>query len=204
MSSQSHAQKRKAKLKKREEKKSRVSRPEPYFGRYWREKPDCALLLFRTEQAIILAWQISVLGDGFSLCDDDAVEAVETLILQLRAGRLAIPVPGDGSDALPVDSDSPAELICRMILREWQEHSSTHNLPGRDDMVGVLRTVLGSISSVRVDHPGSTRYLRFVSDWMKNELGVMPQAVRADDQETLRAMGLAAPGCAEDGEGDVA
>ncbi|MFM8477834.1 MAG: hypothetical protein ACKOEO_18785 [Planctomycetaceae bacterium] len=203
MSSQSHAQKRKAKLKKREEKKSRVSRPEPYFGRYWREKPECSHLLFRTEQAIILSWQISLLGDGFGLCDDDAVEAVETLILQLRAGRLAIPVSGDGSDPLPVDSDSPAELIFRMILREWQEHSSRHNLPGRDDMVGVLRTVLGSISNVRVDRPGSTRYLQFVSDWMKNELGIMTQAVRSDDHETLRAMGLAAPGAEEAGEGDV-
>jgi hypothetical protein len=172
MSSPSHAQKRKAKLKKREEKKPRVSRPEPYFGRYWREKPECSHLLFRTEQAIVLSWQISLLGDGFGLCDDDAVEAVETLILQLRAGRVAIPVRGEGSDPLPVDSDTPVELIFRMILREWQEHSSRHNLPGRDDMVGVLRTVLGSIS---------------------NELGIMTQAVRSDDHETLSAMGLAAP-----------
>jgi hypothetical protein len=53
--------------------------------------------------------------------------------------------------------------------------------------------VLGSISNVRVDRPGSTRYLQFVSDWMKNELGIMTQAVRSDDHETLSAMGLAAP-----------
>ncbi|MFM7055573.1 MAG: hypothetical protein ACKO2P_01480 [Planctomycetota bacterium] len=167
MPSQSHAQKRKAKLKKRVEKKPRISRPEPYFGTHWRADADCALFMMQTESGISAAWQIS--SKDAPICDDDVVEAIESLIVLLRAGKRLLPSSGESFSEIPVDTK--ADMIVQLILKFWEMHRKDHTLPGRDDVIGVLRSVLGSISKVRVDRPGSTRYLQFVTEWLRDEYG---------------------------------
>ncbi len=166
MSSQSRDQKRKAKLKKRAERKPSVSRPEPYLGNYWRQKPDSATLMMHTECGISMAWQIAPAEQR--MCDQDVVAAMEFLILQQRAGKRLLPTADEAEPTLPFPAGSSVGIIVRSILMRWSLYLEQHKLPARDDVIGVLRSVLGSISKVGTDRPGSTRYLRFVTDWLRN------------------------------------
>jgi hypothetical protein len=168
MPAKSHAQKRKEKLKKRAEKKPRSNRPEPYFGQHWRQHPDCVNTLLAAEMGISSVWQLR--GHRWDLCDDDVVEGVESLILRLRSGQRLLPDP-DAFDHLPDPRqwESNADLFADMILRQWYPILKRGQLPGREDLIGILRTILGSISSVRVERPKSTRYLQFVTESLKED-----------------------------------
>jgi hypothetical protein len=171
MPSKSHAQKRKEKLKKRAEKKPLIIRPEPYFGLHWRQKADCVHTLLAAEFGISCTWQL--VGHRWNLCDDDVVAGVESLILRLRAGQRLLPDPDECDDLPdPQRRENNADLFVDMVLKQWFPILKAGQLPGREDLIGILRTILGSISSVRVQRPGSTRYLQFVTNWLKEDYEV--------------------------------
>ncbi|MFM7037149.1 MAG: hypothetical protein ACKO2L_05440 [Planctomycetaceae bacterium] len=186
MPAKSHAQKRKEKLKKRAEKKPRNNRPEPYFGLHWRQKTDCAHTLLATEIGICSAWLLG--AHRFNLCDDDVVEAVENMILRLRAGQNLLPDPDASEQVLDSEQwDSNPEVFADMILRHWYQISKSGSLPGREDLIGILRTILGSISNVRLERPGSTHYLQFVAEWLRKdfdfEMSVVAVDMTASDED---------------------
>src|SRR5206468_5608884 len=133
-SRQSRDQKRKAKL----EKRARRSQPHvsmAYHGNKFRTE-ELVPALFRTETGI---YESFVMSDR-QMTDKTVVTALERLITQMRQGPLPALPGGEG-----VDLADETDLILFNIHRNWQSLADDPRPPTRDELIGVLRTILGSI-----------------------------------------------------------
>jgi hypothetical protein len=171
----SRDQKRKAKLKK-EAAKSRKHEPLAYHGKKYKTAEYVGIIL-STETGI---YESYVLSDR-KLTDDEVEADLERLILQMRQG----PLPPLGAS----EPDGPAaegseSLIAWNIRRHWQTLEERQALPKREDMIGVLRTILGSLETWRSKSMHSQGYLRFLEGFMK-ETGVSVVKVGPEDELIL-------------------
>jgi hypothetical protein len=166
----SHDQKRKAKLKKRAEHTGNQESLAYKGNKY--KTPELTPFLFRTEVAI---HEANVLTQGD--LQDDAVEAaLGDLITQLRQG----PLPDfSQEDTLPIpigpDKKVQESLVVKNILRNWRIWTEQHTLPRKDDIIGVLRTILNSLEFWRYKNMHPQGYLRFLEGFLK-EAGVSVKA----------------------------
>src|SRR5205823_17895 len=113
-----------------------------------------------------------------TLTDNEVEAALERLILQMRQGPLP---PLGAGDANGSTAEGDESLITWNIRRHWQERGEKHGLPKREDMIGVLRTILGSLETWRLKNLHSQGYLRFLEGFMK-DAGVRVMKVRPDDE----------------------
>jgi hypothetical protein len=103
-----------------------------------------------------------------TLTDDEVEAALERLVVQLRQGPL--PEPSD---------EEPEDLIVWNIRRNWRDLEARQDLPGREDLIGVLRTILGSLETWRSQSMHSQGYLRFLEGFLK-QTGVSVQKIGPD------------------------
>jgi hypothetical protein len=171
----SRDQKRKAKLKKRSE-KSRAHESLAYHGAKYRSAAFVPII-HRTEIGI---YESYVLSDR-TLTDDDVEEDLGRLIGQLRAKSLPSPKGPGGEQA---DDDGEDRLILWSIRRNWQILADRGSLPGRDDLIGVLRTILSSLETRRSMNLNARGYLHFLEDFMK-QTGVKVERVRPEELSSL-------------------
>lgn len=193
---QSRDQKRRAKLKKRAE-RSRKHESLAYSGA--RYKADAyAPLFFRTEVGI---YESYVMCDR-ELTDDEVEAAIERMVLRMRQGPLP---PLDETGTLTLAERGEEDLVIANIRRNWQIMAEEGSLPGRDDLVGMLRTILHSIQVWRSQSLHSQGYLRYVEGFVK-KLGVSVRRVTADLDSLPEPEEdpLLAPGRAWIAEGDRA
>lgn len=144
--------------KQRKERKAKAQRlagqPLAYHGRKYRTDV-LAMVHACTEGAILAAW-----GNHSQLTDGDVTRQLEKLILGIRQGqidweRLEIVQPEPFSGA----------VIVPEILANWQIFSEVAEMPSRDTMIGVLRTLLGSVEDCAI--PGNSHaYLEFLVDFL--------------------------------------
>lgn len=165
----SRDQKRKAKLKKKAG-RSRKHESMAYHGTKYRSE-EYVGFLHRTEVGI---YESYVLTDH-TLIDDEVEESLEGLILRLRRGAL----PPPGKEAGPTGGDAE-DLVVWNIRRNWEDFASKHPLPRRDDVIGVLRTILASLETWRSKNMHPQGYLRFLEGFLK-ETGVSVVRVRPGD-----------------------
>ena len=158
----SRDQKRKAKLKKRAA-KSRKHESLAYTGSKYKTGAY-ANVCFRTEIGI---YESFVMLDR-ELTDDDVEAAIETLVLRMREGPLP---PLGESHELTMSEDGEEELISENIRRNWRILAEEGSLPSRDDLIGVLRSILHSISIWRSKSLHSRSYLTYIEGFLK-KLGV--------------------------------
>src|SRR5512133_282710 len=163
----SRDQKRKAKLKKRAE-RARKHESLAYAGKKYKTD-EYAPFFFRTEVGIY---------ESYVMCDrvltDDQVEAaIERLVTLMRQGPLP-PLSETGSVTLTEGDEE--ELVIANIRRNWQIMAEEGTLPGRDDLIGILRTILHSIEVWRSQSLHSQGYLRYVEGFLK-KLGVSGRRV---------------------------
>jgi hypothetical protein len=162
---------RKIEKKRKAERQRRRQQPQPLAYRGNKFKNNRFLpLIFSTETGIHESF---VMSDR-QLTDHDVRAALESLIQELRGGAAAIvpqPRPGDALGG--------TGLIAANVRRHWEEFSKRDRLPGREDLVGVLRTILGSIDVWGNISPTSRGYLRYLEGFM-GKLGVHCQAVSSD------------------------
>src|SRR5512135_2582304 len=163
-------QKRKAKLKKRAE-RSRKHESLAYTGKTYKTD-EYAPIFYRTEVGIYEAY---VMGDRV-LTDDEVEAAIERLVTLMRQGPLP-PLAETGSVTLTEGGEE--ELVIANIRRNWQIRAEEGTLPGRDDLVGVLRTILHSIAVWRSQSLHSQSYLRYIEGFMK-QLGVTVRKATSD------------------------
>ena len=97
------------------------------------------------------------------------------------------------------------DLVIANIRRNWQIMAEEGTLPGRDDLIGILRTILHSIQIWRSQSLHSQGYLRYVEGFMK-KLGVSVRRVTPDLDPLPEPEEdpLLAPGRAWVAEGDEA
>ncbi len=154
----SHDQKRKAKLKKRAE-RARKNESLAYTGdKYKTDK--YAPIFFWTERGI---YESYVMFDR-ALTDDDVEDAVERLVVQLREGLS--PLPSEAEVAI-IDEVGEDDFIIANIRRNWWSMAEDGLSPNREDLVGILRTILHSIDVWRVRGSQSRAYLHYIEGFMK-------------------------------------
>jgi hypothetical protein len=138
---------------------------------------------FKTDE-LIPTWMQTEIGiyeayvmTDRKLLDQTVVNALETLIKQLRAGTSS---PLSDSAQLHYEIGQEAELVVGMIHRRWAQHFETEWRPARDQRIGVLRTILGSIEKLRTPGPRSQSYLHHIAGFLTKKLGVSVKRVSAD------------------------
>jgi hypothetical protein len=154
----SRDQKRKAKLKKEAE-RSRKQESLAYHGHKYKTAEYVGVML-RTETGI---YETFVMTDG-TLTDDEVEADLERLILRMRQGPLP---PLDATEAAGAGDEALGRLVIWNIRRNWQYLEEQGKLPKRDDLIGVLRTILGSLGTWRSQSMHPQGYLRFLEGFMK-------------------------------------
>lgn len=129
---------------------------------------------YKTEELIPVIFNAEVgiyeafVATGRRLTDHAVRSALEDLIWQLRRGTLP-PLQeemGFGGE--------PEEFIIWRIRSSWRHLFQTEPEPGRDTLIGVLRTILGSIEARGSISPTSRGYLDYIEGFL-NEAGVSVQ-----------------------------
>ena len=171
MSKDSHDQKRKKKLEERK-RKARQAESLAYMGeKYKKDKLIPAWM--HTEIGI---YQTYIMTDR-KILDQTVISALERLIGQMRAGPLP-PLPETTEIRYAVGREE--DLLIENIRRSWSAHFATEWQPPKDDLIGVLRTILGSIEKVKAPGPRSQSYLRHIAGFLTKQVGVSCKAVSAD------------------------
>ena len=160
--------------KKLEEKKRQARRAQTlaYMGNKYRADE----LIPTWMQTEIGIYETHVMMDR-QLVDRTVKSALETLIRQLRTGSLP---PLAESDAIHCEAGCEADLLIENIRRRWADHFATEWQPPRDKLVGVLRTILGSIENVTSPGPHSQSYLNHIARFLTKKLGVSVEVFSAD------------------------
>ncbi len=166
----SHDQKRKAKLKKRAE-RSRKHEPLAYAGNRYK-KEEFVMPLFHAEMGIYEAF---VLTDR-ALTDDTVQAALEDFIEELREGTLS---PLADAERYDMSDEDEEDMIVWNIRRNWQMLSEEQPLPRKEDLVGILRTILHSLEVWHAKGVLSQGYLRYLEGFMK-EAGVSVKVTNED------------------------
>jgi len=156
-------QKRKKKLEERK-RKARQSKSMAYMG----EK-------YKTEE-LVPTWMHTEIGiyETFvmterQLLDQTVVTALEGLIRKVRVGALP---PLEDKSVIDYEVGGEEDLVIENIRRNWERHFADEWKPPRDKLVGVLRTILGSIEKVRAPGPRSQSYMRHIEGFLTKKLGV--------------------------------
>jgi len=180
-------QKKRKALKAKKNKKKRIDRrseqlPLPYTGGKYRTKELVPLHLC-TETGIYEAF---VMSDR-QLTDADVRSVLQRLILQIRAGALPpLETSDDDTNDTYTDIGDDQEMLTWNIRRNWRHFFQTRSYPGRDKLVGVLRTILGSIDVWGSIAPDSRGYLLYIEEFL-NDAGISVE-VCSSEEEMPRAI----------------
>jgi hypothetical protein len=168
----SRDQKRKAKLKRREE-RSRTHEDLAYSGNKYKTRA-LTPIIYRTEIGIYESYVMS----KRELTDDDVRSALEHMVTLMRRGPLPTPVE---TDTVHITDGGEEELIIGNIRRNWRIVEEQGMLPGRDDLIGILRTILNSVSIWSSQSMHSRGYLHYLEGFLK-KTGV---SVRLTDEDLV-------------------
>ncbi|MBC8871851.1 MAG: hypothetical protein H8E44_20675 [Planctomycetes bacterium] len=111
------------------------------------------------------------------LLDETVFSSIETLIRKMRAGTLP-PLPD--TDETHYEVGGEEDLLIENIRRSWANRFTTESKPSKDKLIGVLRSILGSIKKVKSPSPRSQSYLQHIAGFLTKKLGVSVKAFSAD------------------------
>ncbi len=160
-------QKRKKKLKERKRKERQTESLAYMGGKYKTDK-----LIPTWMHTEIGIYESYVMTDR-RLLDQTVVSALESLIRQIRAGTLP---PREDTSEIHYEVSREEDLVIENIRRSWAGHFADEWKPPKDKLIGVLRTILGSIEKVRAPGPRSQSYMRHVEGFLTKKLGVSVKA----------------------------
>lgn len=166
-----HEKRRKKKLAEKK-RKARQAESLAYMGEKFK-KDKLIPAWMHTEIGI---YQTYVMTDR-RIFDQTVVSALERLIRQMRAGPLP-PLPETNEVHYEVGREE--DLLIENIRRSWADHFAIEWRPPRDDLIGVLRTILGSIEKVRAPGPRSQSYLRHIAGFLTKKIGISVKMLSAD------------------------
>ncbi len=164
-------QKRKKKLEERK-RKARETESLAYMGEKFK-KDELVPTWMHTEIGI---YETYVMTDR-QLVDQTVVAALESLIRQIRAGTLP---PREDTYEISYEVGGEEDLVIENIRRNWAKHFADEWQPPRDKLVGILRTILGSIEKMRSPGPRSQSYMRHIEGFLTKKLGVSVKAYSQD------------------------
>jgi hypothetical protein len=106
-----------------------------------------------------------------TLTDRQVRETLENLIEAIREGKLG---PVDTEAEITDGPGKEVSLITTMIRLSWADRLGHSPRPGDETMIGVLRTLLGSIETFTTPAATSRGYLSYVTGFLR-KLGVRVQ-----------------------------
>jgi hypothetical protein len=169
----SHDQKRKAKLAKRARKG-----PAPvslaYEGNKYKTE-ELVPVMHATETGIYQAYVMT----KRAVTDHTVRAALEKLVLQMRAGELP---PYEHSCEAHYAPGEEEDLVIWAIRHNWHHLFEELPHPGTANLIGVLRTLLGSVEVWSTPGPSSRGYLHYVEGFLK-KTGVEVHAEDEDEDE---------------------
>jgi hypothetical protein len=171
----SRDQKRKAKLKKRLTRSPKHESLAYHGGKY--KTAEFVRVIHRTETGI---FEIYVSSER-RLTDDEVEAALESLIRQMREGSLP---PLEDRESTGDFDGNPTDVLIWNIRRNWQIYAESDPLPRRDDLIGVLRTILGSLETWRSKSMDSRGYLNFLEGFLK-KTGVTVELIKEGAEDEL-------------------
>ena len=124
--------------------------------------------LCSAETGILQAFVIS----GRELTDRVVESALVDMIMALRRNTLP-PLDDEPDSSYTTHSDK--DLVCWCIRGNWRELYCTEPPLGRDKLVGVLRTILGSIEVWKSAGRDSRGYLNYIEGFL-GEMGISVDA----------------------------
>lgn len=137
-------------------------------------------VIFETEISILEAFVMS----ERQISDRDVEATIIGLIGAVRSGRLQTLEEITDFD-MPLEGDAD-DLVTAMVRRKWHEFFQYHPYPGRDKLVGMLRTILGSIEVWTTPNRVSRGYLLYIEKFL-SRAGVSVQCV---SEEEVAEVGL--------------
>lgn len=139
---------------------------------------------YKTEELVQTLFHAEVgIYESFVMTDrkltDHTVEsALERLILRMRKG----PLPSFAETPMVEHVESKEEdLVIWNVRRNWEELSQKEPRPSRDNRIGVLRTILGSVEVWKSVSPASRGYLSYLEGFLK-EMGVSVERCSPDSE----------------------
>lgn len=129
-------------------------------------KPKLTPVWLATETAIYEAYVVT----ERKLTDQVAIAAVERLVRQMKAG----PLPA-AADRVIFDPEHVEEFLIENIRRNWAERFSPLDRPTKDDVIGVLRSILFSIQTNMTPGPRSQGYVHYLERFLGEKIGVSVQ-----------------------------
>ena len=142
-----------------------------YHGNKYK-KEELVRTLMRAEVGI---YESFVMTDR-QLTDHTVEAAVEELVLRMRRG--ALPELEDTA-SVDIGERGEAGLVIWNIRRNWCHLFETEPPPSRENQIGILRTILGSIDVWKSVSPTSRGYLRYLEGFLQ-KLGVTVEAYSSD------------------------
>lgn len=164
-------QKRKAKLAK-ERQKAGKSNSLAYMGDKYKTKK----LVHTLMNAEIGIYESYVMADR-KLLDQTVRSALENLIKKMQAGTLP---PLSEATEVSYEVGQEEDLVIGNIRRSWARHFATEWRPPKDERIGVLRTILGSLEKMRSPGPRSQSYMHHIAGFLTKKLGVKVEAFSGD------------------------
>lgn len=167
---QSRDQKRKAKLAERARRSGQTSSLAYTGTKYKRD--ELVRVFYRTEVGIYESFVVT----QRTLTDRMVAGAATKLVLQLRQGPLS---PLDNVEGVDHIAGQEDDLVIWNIRRNWQHLFQTEPHPGSKNLQGVLRTILGSISTWSTPGAQSQGYMHYLEGFLKR-MGVSVELCSAD------------------------
>jgi hypothetical protein len=174
----SRDQKRKAKLSKRAQ-KQRPSGPLPYTGRKY-QTDRWVPHVYQVELAI---YEAITLSDR-RLTNGQVREALVRLIVELRRG-LSLVVSAEEPE-VPFIPGQEVEFLVWNIRRHWQLLFQDEGPVSREDLVGILRTLLHSIEAHAWNTGPRLGYVAFLEGFMRHTRGI-PAEYYAEEPPAVKA-----------------
>lgn len=159
----SRDQKRKAKLAKRSQ-KTPLTESLAYFGNKYKND-GLTLCWMEIEMAI---YEVDVITE-FTLLDRMVTSAVETLVRKLRVGTLP---ELDDSEELIFHQGTEVEFLYQNLCRHLDQNYCEGEDISKSELIGILRSTLGTIEQKRSPASDSRRYLQYIGSFLTKKLGV--------------------------------
>ncbi len=176
----SRDQKRKHKLaKKKQERRSDIAfEIQPYLGSKYRTK-ELVPLWLETECGIYDSYVIS----DRKLFDNDVVLAIRELYQRVAASRH--PEESVNEDFSSTTSMNSSQLIVCNVLLHWMETFREKPRPTREDWLGVLRSILGTIDQMRLPGPQSRSYLQYIERFLTKDVNYKSLVVQGSPSDDV-------------------
>lgn len=174
MAKRSKAQKRRKRKELQRRRKAALQELRPYYGnKYKREKYVPAMMGAETG-----IYETYVMSDR-ELTDRDVEASLKRLIRKLRSGSYQ---PAEERQEVEAGAGGETELLHWNIKHNWDDLLERHPRHSNSELVGILRTILGSIETWSIPSPDSRGYLNYIEGFL-TQAGVQVERIPVEGEE---------------------